>query len=217
MKWYLDTNHPVAIHSIDHLYPNYTVVDNSKNLKFNEKLYQITTPPISVLDFGCAGGGFVKTVLDDGNEAVGLEGSDLPKNGLMGEWGTIPSNLFTCDITYPFVVHKGDHFPHQFDVITAWEFVEHIEEYDLPQVFKNMILHLKRDGLFIMSTPSDITHPPKKGYDHHRNRRPPEWWEEQFANLGFKRVTKFEVLFGGDWIRRERGNVRNVYQRVEYA
>jgi 2-polyprenyl-3-methyl-5-hydroxy-6-metoxy-1,4-benzoquinol methylase len=214
INWKLNTQHPVAIHSIDHLYPNYIMVDNSQNLRFNAKLYEICKPPITVLDFGCGGGGMVKTFIDEGNDAVGLEGSDIPKNKGLGEWTTIPNNLFTCDLTYPFVLHTGDNYIYQFDVVTAWEFVEHIEEYDLMCVFENMKAHLKDDGLFIMSTPSDITHPPKRGYDHHRTRRPPEWWEEQITGIGFKRMNEMEGFFGADWVRRERRNVRNVYKKI---
>lgn len=212
-KWYLDTKHPVASESVDYLDPRVAPVDNYQNLAFNAKLYQLVKPPMSVLDLGCGGGGFVHTVLDEGNEAVGLEGNSIIKDLMMQEWPKIPGNLFTCDVTHPFVLHLGNEIPFQFDVITAWEFVEHIEEKDLPQVWKNMRDHLKDGGLFIMTTPSDITHPPKRGLDHHRTRRAWDWWQATIEAAGFKRRPDYEAHFGRDWVRQ--GNVRNVYEKLE--
>ena len=130
--WALDTEHPIAIDSYDHIEPKlYEGEDLSYNLTFNKKLYQICGTPISILDIGCGAGSFVKTVIDDGYDAVGLEGSFHPRDMGMIGWKTVPYNLFTCDVTYPFILHTGDHIPYQFDVVTAWEFVEHIVETDL--------------------------------------------------------------------------------------
>lgn len=217
IKWYLDTDHPVAVDSYDHIdpqiHPAWKSPDKSFNLAFNAKLYQVCHPPISVLDIGCGAGGFVKTILEDGNEAVGLEGSTHPRDRELIGWVTIPDNLFTCDVTYPFVLHNGDHIPHQFDVVTAWEFVEHITEEDLPKVYTNIRAHLKDGGLFILSTPSDITHPPRRGLDHHRTRREAEWWEETISNMGFSRSFEITKHFGGDWVRH--GNLRYVFVKLE--
>lgn len=215
-QWYLDTEHPIALDSYDHTDPLIDMRpghgDSSFNLAFNAKLYQIVPPPLSVLDFGCGAGGFVKTLLDEGVQAVGLEGSDeLVRRG-MSNLPLIPGNMFTCDLTFPFVLHTGDHRPYLFDVVTAWEFVEHILEKDLPQVFINLHAHLKPDGLFIMSTPSDITHPPRRGLDHHRTRRDWLWWQATIEATGMLRRPDLEAHFGGDWVRH--GNVRNVYSKV---
>jgi 2-polyprenyl-3-methyl-5-hydroxy-6-metoxy-1,4-benzoquinol methylase len=216
--WVLDTDHPIAIDSYDHIdtsiYPAWIKEkDKSFNLAFNAKLYQIVTPPMSVLDFGCGAGTFVKSILDEGNDAVGLEGSTHPKLVEMGGWPFIPDNLFTCDVTHPFIVHRGDHIPYQFDVVTAWEFVEHIQEQDLNQVWGNMRSHLRIGGLFIMSTPSDIYHPPKHGLDHHRTRREWQWWILQLTKAGFLRRVDLNAHFGRDWVRH--GNIREVYEKLE--
>ena len=37
MKFYLDTDHPVALDSLDQVYPMGTRTDNTINLKFNKK------------------------------------------------------------------------------------------------------------------------------------------------------------------------------------
>jgi len=46
-------------------------------------------------------------------------------------------NLFTCDITKPFEVVQGSQ-PVRFDLITAWEVLEHIGPDALDQVFRNI-------------------------------------------------------------------------------
>src|SRR5205807_1330748 len=107
---------------------------------------------LAVLDLGCAGGGFVRSLLDDGHLAVGLEGCDLPQAARLGEWGTISQHLHTCDITQPFTVRDRDSGrPLVFDAITAWEVMEHIRDADLPVLMANVRKHLAPDGLFLCS------------------------------------------------------------------
>src|SRR5437870_930266 len=74
----VDTAQRVAIASMDHLWPRGTTHDNNRNRNFNLKLYYFLgyRADLQVMDLGCAGGGFVKSVLEDGYTAVGLEGSD---------------------------------------------------------------------------------------------------------------------------------------------
>src|SRR5689334_11430474 len=123
------TNKPVAIDSPDHLQPQGTALDNSVNPRFNCKLFGwVGKRQVRVLDLGCAGGGFVKSVLDQGGAAVGIEGSDYSRLRLRAEWATIPDNLFTADITDSFQLlqksTQGQENPAQFTVITAWEVLE---------------------------------------------------------------------------------------------
>src|SRR5690242_3276938 len=96
----------VAYESPDHLMPTGTRRDNSRQSRFNQKLYQLfgEYTPLWVLDMGCSGGGFVKDCLDAGSVAVGLEGSDYSKKMRRAEWRTIPEYLFTADITARFEI-----------------------------------------------------------------------------------------------------------------
>jgi hypothetical protein len=157
MKFRVATDHPVAVESRDHTHPGGTMHDSSTNPAFNKKLYELFPGrKLMALDLGCAGGGFVRSLLDDGHEAVGLEGSDYSlrwdgpggteaerarrKPGRRAEWANIPDNLFTADITKPFVVDadatgvaamwftgkRGSLA--SFDVVTAWEVMEHLPE-----------------------------------------------------------------------------------------
>jgi len=118
----LETEHPVAVSSNDTRFPRGTKDDNSIVPRFNRKLYQLyrDQDPIRVLDIGCAGGGFVRSLLDDGHLAVGLEGSDYQLVNQGAEWSTIPLHLFTCDVTKPFrLTDRATGQPLLFHAITA--------------------------------------------------------------------------------------------------
>src|SRR5260370_25019806 len=84
----------VAFDSPDHLMPIGTALDNSRNWLFNAKMNRLVAArPLNILDIGCSGGGFVKSCLDQGHFAVGIEGSDYNKRGQRPEWTTIPAHL----------------------------------------------------------------------------------------------------------------------------
>ncbi len=123
----LKTDHPVAVDSMDHIHA--CGQSNSRCTVFIEKIQAWFKPSnASVLDLGCAGGGMVHDLLDMGFQAVGLEGSDYSLKHRRHEWPLISGNLFTCDVTKPFsLLWNGDLY--LFDVITAWEFWEHIKEF----------------------------------------------------------------------------------------
>jgi SAM-dependent methyltransferase len=197
MKFYVSTDCPVALDSFDHQQPRGTKIDNSKNLDFNRKLIaMIPHKPVSVLDIGCAGGGMVKTFIDAGQIAVGIEGSDYSKNIKRAAWGTNPESLFTADATKPFSVFElNSRNLFKFDVVTAWEFFEHIIEADLPAVIDNIIRHIKVGGLLIGSintSGSTKWHP-----TIHR----PEWWFELFERSGFELRHDLISYFSPDWVR----------------
>src|SRR5512139_308514 len=120
------TEHPIALDSPDHLHPMGTKMDNHFNLEFNKHVMKIIPErPLSVLDLGCAGGAMVKSFIDMGQVAIGIEGSDYCQVHQLHEWSVIPGNLFTADARQPFQVKDGRKNM-QFDLITHWEFFEHI-------------------------------------------------------------------------------------------
>ena len=64
----LITDFPVASFSQDHLDPKGSIYDNSRNMRFNEKIYSYfqnsqkkDRKNIKVLDLGCSGGGQLET------------------------------------------------------------------------------------------------------------------------------------------------------------
>lgn len=198
----------IAYKSPDHLTPWGTRRDNSRQRRFNQKLYKLyrlfgeRIRPLWVLDRGCSGGGFVKGCLDDGCVAVGLEGSDFSKRLKRAEWRTIPEFLFTADITAPFEVtgeFVAGESPIRFDVITSWEVMEHIKEVDLPAVAENVKRHLRPGGLWIMSvTPEDDI---VNGVNLHQTVKPKQWWVDKFQELGLPPVEEYVRYFNTQFVR----------------
>lgn len=155
----LKTDFPVAFASPDHLVPWGTQNDNSTNKKFVLHMASLisretTERARAFLDLGCAGGQLVKDFKDLGWVAVGLEGSDYSLKHKRANWPALGGrNLFTCDITRPFELALGGQ-PARFDLITAWEVLEHIPPGNLEALFNNIRRHLKEGGYFVASTTS---------------------------------------------------------------
>jgi SAM-dependent methyltransferase len=205
MKLILEAEKSVAFDSPDHLMPHGTAQDNSKNRFFNCKLNLLYgSRRLRILDIGCSGGGFVKSCLSDGHDAVGIEGSDYSLRHKRAEWRTIPENLFTCDATafFRFKTANGSGSTDQtaqFDVVTAWEFVEHIAKAQLPAVVANVDRHLARNGLWIMSlnTKEDVVN----GVRLHQTVESRDWWLAFFESLNFINRPELVSYFGQDWVR----------------
>jgi 2-polyprenyl-3-methyl-5-hydroxy-6-metoxy-1,4-benzoquinol methylase len=108
------------------------------------------------MDLGCSGGLLVHDFLNRGHFSVGLEGSDFSLKNKRAQWPAIgETNLFTCDISKPFLV-VNDNKQVLFDVITAWEVIEHIHPNDLPQFFLNVNNHLKSNGYFLGTISTNV-------------------------------------------------------------
>ncbi len=199
----MNAQKPVAYDSPDHIQPWGTVNDNSINYCFNLKLmWWLPRPYLKVLDLGCAGGGFVKSLINSRCVAVGVEGSDYSQRMKRAEWATIPGNLFTADATAPFEisVHEGDRCePMKFTVVTAWEFIEHIAEPNLDTVMRNIDRHLAPNGVVIMSvSPRDEI---INGVRLHQTVAEKPWWLAKFESLGFTHHESVAEFFHRDWVR----------------
>jgi len=213
------TSKPIAIDSPDHIQPWGTSRDNSTNQVFNRKLFWwMTKRPLRVLDLGCSGGGFVKSIHDAGGFGVGVEGSDYSRTRGRAEWGTIPDFLFTADITHPFdlfeVDDQGVDNLARFDVITAWEVIEHIRDDQLDAVFDNILRHLARSGVVIMSINSNEE--VIEGVKLHQTVQGRPWWVARFGRAGFVTHDSVVRFFGNDWVRGgpwERGSFHIVATR----
>jgi len=196
------TDFPVALDSPDHIIPLGTANGNSINLRFNQKLFRLYAnldrfPRI--LDLGCSGGGFVKTCLDKGSLAVGLEGSDYSLNHSRAEWPLLGNKfLFTADITRDFQVTQNEN-PLLFDVITAWEVMEHLPEERLPTVCDNLYRHLEEHGLAIMSvsTKEEVI----KGVKLHLTVQDKKQWIEMFEKHGLYNLAHYKSYFNTQYVR----------------
>ena len=182
----LETEFPIAIDSNDTKAPRGCKNDNSISPRFNRKLYQLSKDRtrLRVLDLGCAGGGLVRSLIDDGHFAVGLEGSDYPLLNQSFEWSTIPHHLFTCDITKLFrLFDSASNEPLQFDVITAWEVMEHIAEDDLGGLMENLDRHLAPEGVLLFSIATFLDWDDQSGTIWHVTVKSREWWIDRFARM----------------------------------
>lgn len=194
----LQTDHPVAYDSPDHINPLGTIQDNTRNYAFYKKCRDLFGPDMSFLDLGCSGGGLVFDFALNGHVAIGLEGSDRSKKMGRANWRTIPNNLFTCDITKPFnLITAKSGAVVTFDVISCWEVLEHIPEKDLPQLIENVKNHLSNGGIFVGSiskSPEDPLH-----VTLHENA----WWVEKFKifnlsmEIGYDGVFEFKEFCRG--------------------
>jgi len=201
------TDFPVAIDSPDHLSPWGTSRDNSKNIRFNHKLYSLfanNRSPLKIMDLGCSGGGFVNTCLDQGCFAIGLEGSDYSRKHCRAEWPKLSDRfLFTADISRDFTVVQNDN-PINFDVITSWEVLEHIPEERLSTVAQNIYKHLENNGLAIISiSPNEET---IKGQKLHLTIREKDWWIQFFKEFKLHYISAYETYFNTQFIRGPKQN-----------
>jgi hypothetical protein len=206
----LITNHPIALTSPDHLRPYGIKENNSSNPLFNAKLYQLAgRKKLKICDVGCAGGGFVNSVLSDGHFAVGIDGSDYAKLHNLGCWGYLPNNLFTADATKPFYFIDDDKKRIKFNYISFFDVLEHFTQEDLSGVLNNIIDNLLEDGAVICSintaSAAHVEVIEKQGScgrgKHHQNVKPPEYWDQTFADHGFVNNREKLDYFEGQFIR----------------
>jgi hypothetical protein len=156
----LETEHPVAYTSPDHLYPQGTKNDkggpsytweNGFNPFVDEVVTYFNRPDLKVLDLGAASGYLVKDFMKRGCITVGLEGSDWSIKNKVKNWKELyGKNLFTCDIGKPFQI-KYNQNPVKFNLINAWEVVEHLPPEELSVFTENVYNHLEDDGIFVCS------------------------------------------------------------------
>jgi len=196
-----------AAPSTDSRVPHGTRRDNSANALFAQRLERLRgREHLSLLDLGCSGGGFVRMCVERGHDAIGLEGSPYSRHTARAEWPAIPDRLFTCDITAPFQLRRAASgepaAPGQFDVITAWEVIEHVAAEDVAVLCANVARHLARGGLWIMSV-SAAADPSRArpGVDWHRCVQPRDWWLGTLQANGFTNHPELVDYFGQDWVR----------------
>ena len=147
------TEFPIAYDSPDHIVPVGTKNDNSTDSGYIVEVENyFKNEKINIMDIGCAGGQLAVDFHNRGHLSVGIEGSDYSIKHKQFNWPTYHEKvLWTADITKPFKIVDEDGNRVLFDLISAWEVVEHIHPNDLDNFFNNILSQLKSDGIFISS------------------------------------------------------------------
>jgi len=161
--------------------------DNNGSTYFVEAVNKtFNNAQVYFLDLGCAGGQLVKDMLDAKHIAYGIEGSPIQKQEGKHNWPIIPKNLFVGDITEKFRFYTYDEDGQSqkvlFDVISAWDVLEHIPESRLPGLIENLTKNLKPDGFFVCG----IADFEDEGY--HVTIHDKEWWINLFESHKMKLV-----------------------------
>lgn len=122
---------------------------------------------VNLLDVGCGEGYYVRDALEEGIDAYGIDTSSYAVENALDE---VKDRISFGSITeIPF----GDE---EFDVMTAFDVIEHIHPKDTLDAVAEIRRVLKPDGIIIITTPSsnfgdwvsDLTH---------INVRPPKFWK----------------------------------------
>ena len=109
---------------------------------------------INWLDLGCAGGKLILDVTKNKktNICIGLDGSVGVFKQESWSSGNNKDILKNADLSKEFFIENAfNNEKITFDVITAWELLEHFYENELEIFFNNVYEHLSDDGVFIGS------------------------------------------------------------------
>ncbi len=186
LSFFCSSENPIASNSFDHINPLSTQQGLSRNPAFVAECLKIFGPEMTALDIGTGTGGLVAEFLSCNVSAFGIDGSDHNQKFGNGYWHLIPGNLSCADATKRFSISSSINGAVQkFDLITMWEFLEHIEEESLEGVFENIRSHLDVDG-YVLCSVSTIDHIGEDGTNYHRTLKPKNWWLELFDSHGFK-------------------------------
>jgi hypothetical protein len=190
----LKTEFPLAYDSQDHLNPDSTAEGVARPTLFVQDCMRVLGNQLKTLDLGTGAAGIPFEFAMNGNVALGVDGSDFCKKNRIGFWPLLPDNLFTCDITKPFVFSdSADHHQIKFDVITMWEVLEHLQQVDLDGLFKNIASHLGSKGYFIGSV-SLIEYSDNNGHPYHVTLQPREWWKTKMAASGLEMLDQHPLI-----------------------
>lgn len=169
-----------------------------KNPQFIETINTLGKE-LSILDIGCGTGMVVEDLLLSGHKACGVDGLYTYKKYLPTAWNNIPFNLFTCDIGKDFTIsyHEYGRFdknPHQFDIITTSEFLEHLRPEEVDTAISNISKHLKENGILI----AEIS---EKHDGGHYSIHPADWWIKEFKKINLIEDSELNNKFGGKYYR----------------
>jgi len=180
------TDFPIAYDSPDHIFPWGTRMDNTTDHGFIAEIEAyFHHKKINMMDIGCSGGQLVIDFNARGHKAIGLEGSDYSVQTARANWPAYHNKfLFTCNAAKPYKVTEDNGEEIKFDLITAWETIEHIHPDELDVFFQNICNHMSKDGIFCGSIAlnTDVI----EGHVLHQSVFPAEKWMEEILPKYFK-------------------------------
>jgi SAM-dependent methyltransferase len=153
------------------------ITNKSKNhmMKYM-KFLQKGSSSLKMLDIGCGEGYYVRDAMDEGINAYGI---DISTHTLENALAEVKDRITFGSITeIPFA-------DEEFDVMTAFDVIEHIHPKDTLNMIEEIRRVLKPDGIVIITTPNsnfgswvfDLTH---------INVRPPKFWKLIFQEHNFE-------------------------------
>ena len=197
-----------CVDSPDFTDPVGAVNDDTTNKEYIEDMEKFFDgKKITTLELGCAGGRIVMDLIERGHNSYGLEGTPYPRQKNRPAWVKYYNkNLFNCDLSKPFTLLDDNGDLMQFDVISHWEFLEHIPVESLDLLLANLYRHLKPDGVILCGvSPWGPTTDPKHGHVykdvvHHQACFMQEEWNEKYFNRFFEvHEYPFEGKLRQDW------------------
>lgn len=123
----------------------------------------------SVLDVGCAGGGWLSEWRQAGVvDVFGVDGAYVDPADLEIE----RECFMSADLAGSFDLART------FDLVQSLEVAEHIDKTAADVFVSNLVRHARRFILFSAAVPG-------QGGEHHINEQPYDYWRERFAEYGF--------------------------------
>ena len=134
--------------SPDYTNPIGAIHDDTTDLLYIQSIENyFNNKKLTTLELGCAGGRIVKDLADRGHDAYGIEGTPYPLQRNRPAWRQFyKTRLFNCDLSKPFELLTNDGNDMKFDVISHWEFLEHLPPDSLDYFHARLYIHLKEDG-----------------------------------------------------------------------
>lgn len=194
----VNTKNPIAVNSPDHLHPHGTMLDNHSSFDLILELEEYVKNQsgsnfFNFLDLGCSGGQLAVDFYNKGHVSVGLEGSDYSIIHGRANWPEYHNKvLFTCDLTKPYLITNDRFEPIKFDVLSAWELIEHIAPDDLDGFFDYITRHMHDNSIFVASIAMHTSF--IGGVDLHQSIFSEKEWKNDILNKWFL-VNDFGSLF----------------------
>lgn len=168
----LVSNHEYCESSPDYQSPIGATHDDHTSLDYIKDLESyFKNRKIKYLELGCAGGRIVMDLLKRGHHAFGIEGTPYPRQIGRRAWKKYyQTNLFNCDLSKPFHIYDRNNNVMQFDVISHWEFIEHLPPSCLPYFISKLYTLLSPSGIICCGISSSYSPP------HHQSQFSKEEW-----------------------------------------